>query len=86
MATRKQKAALDTKAETEEVKAAPPPVKAPPEVERAEAFLDRLRQQATAGRDRMAWQQYQGACEMARGLGYTVNLVGEKKHVLTKTL
>ena len=76
MATRKQKAA------TEEAKAAPSSVEPSPEVKQAEALLDRLRQQATAGRDRMAWQQYQGACEMARRLSYTVHLVGERTHVL----
>lgn len=75
MATRKQKT-------TSDAKAAPLPVEPSPEVKQAEALLDRLRQQATAGRDRMAWQQYQGACEMARRLSYTVHLVGERTHIL----
>lgn len=51
----------------------------------AEMVLDRLRQNAMASRDPTFWERYQGACEMVACFGYTVSIMGERRHILTKT-
>ena len=51
----------------------------------AERVLDRLRQNAMASRDPTFWERYQGAYEMVACFCDNVSLMGERRHILTKT-
>lgn len=89
MATKKKPTvAEEVKAETEETEVEDPLKKAYYDLSTlpGRLTLDRMLQNAASSRSPLAWEKYRGAREMAESLGYTINVLDGRFHVLSHTV